>query len=693
MADEKKGLKSLKGLTLNQKLHLNSVYEQAAAARQQGMGYSEVNAHIRTATGGRVGGLSHLERLLNTGEVRAAREEKYRAEDVAAKGRGEKLVESVQNVGDAMMLGWGGEAAGAVGAGIAGLKGQDPGEAFYNTQEGADTLVRGARATNPAAAGVGRAAGMMAPGMAAAGMMPARAAAGASLPLRGRLIKGLGTTAAAAAGGAVEGASDPRQEGGRWAGAEQGAKLGGAVGAGIGLGLPLAGAAFAATGIGPAVGDAVKPAARRAHGLLAGMLEDAGIAPGQLAQRMDELPAGSAIGDLSGGMRRRTRAIKNLAPDIEDTPAFEAIEARAVGTGERMAGELIEAAGVQAGYQPRRVFREGRKIWKKNQLDPILEGTPEVSGLGLSDLVGDNREFRRALKKAGIEGEAIDGVHKTQDLWAAREQLLFRSQSPKLDGAQKQEAWDAIEQLTKFMDERVTGFEQMLSQYKHLRAVESAFEVGEVFGGRSVRELGEAMDDMNLDDPEIAEALRQGVASWFNKGLEDAATGGTVASKLRNLTPRMRNRLKILFGDDTGALEEYVERTLKDQEARWAKLHNAIRGNSTTAQQLSDMDGVLADPTRAPRIRDFTDRLWLVLNTSPGTRRETLLELGQTMLADDLSPEQIRVITDSMLELVQRQGVMRARVAAPLGAQASQAPGLFDEQPTEPEAYRGFNNF
>jgi hypothetical protein len=691
MPQEKKGIKSLRGLKPEQVQHLQTVYEGAVQLKQQGMGYSEVNAQIRTATGGRVGGMSHLERLLNTGEVRAAREEKYRAEDVAAKGRGEKLVESVQNVGDAMMFGWGGEAAGGLSALMAG-----PGQgrqAFQETQAGADALTQGARATNPAAAGVGRAAGMMAPGMAAAGLMPARAAAGASLPLRGKLMKGLGTTAAAAAGGALEGASDPNAPGGRGAGAIQGAKLGGAVGAGIGLGVPLAGAAFAATGLGPQIGQAVKPTARRAHGLLAGMLEDAGIQPGQLASRMDELPAGSAIGDISGGMRRRTRAIKNLAPDLEDTPAYEGIQARAAGTGERMADDLIEAAGMQAGYQPKRVFREGRRIWKKNQLDPILENTPEVSGVGLKDLVGDNREFRRALKKAGIEDEAMENVHKTEQLWAAREQLLFRSKSPKLDGHQKQEAWDAIEQLTKFMDERVTGFEQMLSQYKHLRAVEGAFEVGEGFSGRSVRELTEQMDDMNLEDPEIANALRQGIASWFTKGMEDAATGGAVANKLRQLTPRMRNRLKVLFGDETGALEEYVEQTLKDQERRWAKLHNAIVGNSTTAQQLSDMEGVLADPTRAPRIRDFTDRMWLVLNTNKATRRETLLELGQLMLADDLSPEQIRVITDSMLELVQQQGVMRARVAAPIGAQTSQAPGLFPQDEEPQPAPQGFNNF
>lgn len=683
MPQEKpKGLKSLKDLSPAQREHLQRVYEGAKGLRAEGMGYSEVNAQIRTATGGRVGGLSHLERLLNTGEVRAAREAKYAAEDAAQQGRGERLLGSVQNVGDAMMFGYSGEVAG----GLSKLFGGDYGE----TQAGADALIQGAKDVSPVAAGVGRGAGMMAPGLIASAAMPARAAAGGSLPLRGKLMRGIGTTAAGVAGGAFEGASDPNQPGGRAAGAAEGARVGGIVGAGLGIGLPLAGAALAAPAA--AVGRRVKPAARRAHGLLASMLEDAGIHPRELGERMADLPAGSAIADLSGGMRRRMRAVKNLAPDLEDTPAYEAIQARSVGTGERIADELVEAAGLQAGYQPRRVFRESRRIWKKNQLDPILEQTPEVNGAGLTDLVGDNREFRRALKKAGLDPKNLDGVHQTEQLWAAREQLLFRSRSPKLDNHQRGKAYEAIEDLTRFMDERVTGFKQMLGEYKRIRGVESAFEVGERFGGQSVRKLEEAMDGLNLDDPETAEALRQGIASWFNKGLEDAATGGSVASKLNSLTPRMRNRLKILFGDNTGDLERYVRETIENQEARWARLHRALVGNSTTAQQLSDMEGVLADPTRAPRIRDFADRVWLVLNTSKGTRRETLLELGQTMLADDLTPQQIQVLTDSMLEMVQQQGVLRARVAAPIGAQASQAErGLFPEdRPQEPS---GFNNF
>ena len=663
--------------TPEEKAKLYTLYGWARTAARQGLGHQEINAEINKIAGRlKVHGIAGLERALG---IHAG--EQAKAQELADKGRGEKLAESVMNVGDAMTFGYGGELAGGVAGAAAMLPGgQTPHEAYSETQAGADALIQGAKETSPVAAGVGRAAGMAAPTLLTAAAGGGPAAARASLPLRGKLARGVGTGIAGAAGGAAEGFSDPNQEGGRIEGAVQGMKWGGGVGLGLGLGIPLVGAAAGA--IGSKVGSATKPVRKRAHGLLANILEDSDVPPGTLPEVMGDLPAGSAIGDIKGALRRKARAVRNMSPDLEDTPEMASIQGRATATGERMGDDLRAAAGLEGGYQPKQVFAASRKVWKKNQLTPILEETPFVRTDGLQEMAEHNAELTRALKKKGIKvgeiGEEID----TDLLWATREQLLARAKNPKLDNHQRGQVYDAISELTPYMDERIAGFGDMLAQYKHINAVESAFEIGEAAGTSSVRVLEETMDGLDLDNPEISEAFKQGLAAWFEKGLEDTAAGGAVASKLRALTPRMQAKLKAVFGGKGDELAAYVERDIVNKERRWSLLHNAINNNSTTPQQLNDIEGVMADPTRAPQIRDFINRAYLFINTNPGTRRETLRELGQLMLDDTMSPSQIKLLSDSMVDMMETQGLQARSAVAGMGAQASefgpgQGPSLF----------------
>lgn len=680
---KKRALKTLRGVPAAEVEYLGRVYEQARRDRDEGMSYSAVNAEIRASTGGRVGGLSHLEKLLDTGEVKKAREEKYRAEDVAAKGRGERALESVQNIGDAMTFGWGGEAAGlAAGLGAAMVPGgQGFGEAYRETQAGADQLVQGARETSPVAAGLGRAAGMGATSLAAAHMLPSTAASRAAQPLRAKIGGGLARgTAGGFGGGFMEGASDPNAEGGRLAGGLRGGLWGSAIGGPLGAVAPLV--AAGAGKLAAAAGAGGSAAQRRARGIFSDLLEDAGISTQEFAERGARAPRGTVPGELTGGLRRRTRAVRNLAPDLEDTPQMRALERRQAATGERMAGELREAAGLEAGYQPRRVFQRSREVWKAEQLDPLMARSPRVSGDGLGDLVENNRELRRALRKGGVDIDDLNSEHDFQKLWAAREELLHRANSPDLNGFERDQTYKAIEDLSELLNERVPGFSQMIGKYKQIKAVESAFEIGESFAGKSARELEDAMDMLDLDDPEVSHAFKQGLMAWFEKGLEDTTgQGGAVAAKLRALTPRMRARLNAMFGS-TDDVVEYAERYLAEKEVMWARMHSAISGNSTTAQQATDMLGIMDDPTRAPMIRDFLNKTWLFLRTNPSTRKETLMELGQLLIDADVldNPAQLQLLVDSIEDIRGTVALTRTGVGpVGVGAQASE----FEPDPRE----------
>ena len=655
---------------------LFKLYGWVRKAERQGMDYQEINDEINRLVGAKykIHGQAGLEKALGIYD-----EEKAAAERVAQKGRGEKLTESAMNVGDAMLFGYGAEAAGlAAGAGAAMVPGgQGFGQAYQETQAGADQLIQGARETSGLAAGIGRGTGMAAPSLlGGVAMGGGRAAATGSLPLRAKMVRGVGTGAAGMAGGAFEGASDPNAEGGRMGGAGRGAMWGGALGLGLGLGIPLVGAGVGA--IGSKVGSATQPARKRAMGLLANMMEGSKMPPGTLPELMDDLPAGSAIADLSGSLRRKARAIKNMSPDLEDTIELEGLERRSAATGERMIEGMRGAADLPPGYSSKKVFKAGRLQWLDDHLNPMLEANPYIEIPGLKELAKRNPQVAKALKYKKVNME--DPLFA--NLWGTRQRLQRLGKlTDKIDGDDLQLIWDGEKELLTLMEEAHAGTREMMGQYRHIKAVEDAYEIGESVGSQSVHELGEAMDDLNLAEPEIAEGFKQGLAAWFEKGLEDTLAGGAVASKLQKLTPRMRARVKALFGGKDRDLQGYIEDTLRNQERRWSKLHRALVSNSSSPQQLSDMEGVINDPTRAPAIRDFINRAYLIVNTSPGTRRETLLELGKLTLDTTMTPAQIRLLSDAMSDMMVQQGFMRRRVIAAAGGMASEAgQGLFGSE-------------
>lgn len=486
------------------------------------------------------------------------------------------------------------------------------------------------------------------------------------------LGQGARGAAMGAVGGAAEGASDP---GVRMEGAGQGAMWGAAGGGILGAAMPALGAAAGAAA--SKVSDALPAAERKATGLLGRALDRAGVPAERLPQQVGSMPRGSVIGDIDASLRREARAAVNVAPKLDDVDQpLQKLRTRHADRGARIAQGLRRNAELPAGYDPEDVFQTQRSQWLADHVDPLYGQMVPSQGL-MPEHLTRNPQMRAALKRAGLDPDKLPDEIDFERLWATRQELKRRMRDVDLNQYEQGKASEAIGTLEGFLEDRVPPASALFSEYRRIKQVEELYDVGRKLGsGDEVIALDKAIEQAG-DDPEKQKALQQGLVSWFEGKLSRKGAGGSVARDLMDLPPRTRNQLKTMFGEDKlDELAVFISDELEGRELRWDKLMSTLTGNSTTAQQASDMRKLMG-PDRAPQIRDLWNRIYTTAMTNVEFSEEVAFEYGK-MLLGDLDDAAIRRITDTMIDLSQSQTMQTFRGTVPTGAAASDfGPSLF----------------
>jgi hypothetical protein len=387
-------------------------------------------------------------------------------------------------------------------------------------------------------------------------------------------------------------------------------------------------------------------------------------------------------------MRRSARAARNVASELDDD-VVDVVARREHGRGQRMATGLRERADLPAGYDPQKVFNEHRSRWLQEHVEPLYPHPTRTQGL--LDGLADNKQMTAALKRSGIDPEDMAEEVPFEKLWATRQELKRQLRDMDLNNYEKGQAQKALDSLEGLLEDRVPAAQALFAEYARIKDVEELYDIGRQLGsGDATLDLTRALEKAG-DDTEKLTGLRQGLVSWFEGKLLRKGPGSSVAQDLMLLPPRTRAQLRTLFGEDKlDDMVRFIGDELEGRELRWSKLTRALQGNSTTPQQLADMQDLLG-PTRGPTVRDLYNRIWTAAMTNVDFSRDVAYHFGKQLMTD-FDDKTIRLLTDTMVEMAQAQGLTARGIIATGAAASEYGPGLFDGE-EERENSLGFTNF
>jgi hypothetical protein len=496
----------------------------------------------------------------------------------------------------------------------------------------------------------------------------------------------LGGAALPVVGAGKVGAAVTARTGHRILGAAAGGAFGGATGGGLvgfAEGETLAGRAFgggAGTVLGAGVGGPLgligsassrrfnqrTHAADNARHVVDRSLREAGHPNIESARgALGDLGEGSVLADLSPTIGREVKAAVNQAPSlVRDGGPVSFVRARDIGSGGRHADALRQAADLPNSYGESLDFAEAvKKRVSADHFQPLEAAHPVVSGLNVRNALQhpDIAIFAREVDPAIVPASNALSQMGVPAHVIAQAKGLYRE--PTFVEAQGilQRLWDAFDGST-LIDERrrlgeayrlfrgalaedVPGFDAAQTAWARSQSVIDAHALGRTAAGKSADDASRAL--YGLDSTEAKDAFRQGLLDAFEVQLRGGrGTGGGLANSLETLAyaqgPRpaggmdaagiadkteIMQKLRLLVQDDAA-----FGRMLREQgrEGRWAETWNAISGNSTSAQQLSDIFRQIPQSKQA----------WYrtLLNMVGGqSRDERILSaelIGRTLLSD-----------------------------------------------------------
>lgn len=488
---------------------------------------------------------------------------------------------------------------------------------------------------------------------------------GAALPIGGGAAVGtriaartgsrlLGGLAGGAAGGGLGGAVTGLMEGEDAAGRAMGAIGGGAVGFALG---GVLGGAGAAAGRRFAKGT---HAATRAASRVNDVLYDAGVRMDGLGDALERIGPGSVPADLGANVGREARAAVNQASSLSRPGGpVSRIQARAAERGDRMADELVDAAGFRGMPMARslQLAGEARDEVRRVHYAPLEARYPAVS----------SKKIMAAADGRLPAGHKPSFAELQDALMDLRDDATEAAQSGRPYASQK--AMEKYDRLRNAMAEELDGFAEAQTRYMHASKRVEAHDMGRSMANKNPREIQEAMSE--LPDEASRDAFRRGVLDRKEDTLRRTESGGAEMSKLLSPGSRTDETLQILMGSDEG-----YARVLKgsERENRWAATWAALSGNSTSAQQINDVFTMM--PKSKAQL--FTRLIEMVAGDTDAERVRTAELIGNALLTEG---------DDAARELARRlsQAPQRAApVGAAIGAAAAQVPlrgGLLSPSP------------
>lgn len=562
-------------------------------------------------------------------------------------------------------LGFGDEIAGGISAlGALRKGGETPSEAYARgTQAQRDRIERFRAEQSPVLSGGLELAGGLVPGALTAGAAFARATAHPHLVRRamgaaGRMA-GLGAVEGGVYGvGTGEGGLQDRAAGGL-VGSALGAVGGGLLGA---AGVPVGAVTRRMTSAVPAVRDAaVDRATRNAIG---GMLEDTGRTPQALVAAQRTLPqtqtsfpslaaADKVLGDYA-------RATKNLAQSLrrEGGMADRITDDQLVHSGLRIIDATRRNTRLVPVADPDAALKVATDAWRRKFLRPLLasKGDTPVGSTRIRALLANFPEIKQ-FWRGNAEKVSQTSRYKFREAWDTLQTMSDKIGS-KMPSNEKEDLIAATSALRKMLVEEIPEFGESQQVYSGIMRRFDAYKAGQKLTNADGRTIRNAVNALG-DDSGAKIAMRQGLADKLETVLQDYTGGrGGVGGRLVRGGPFARERLRPLFDSDE-AFERWGQSL--QGERRYQRLANALGGNSTTPQQLSDQAKLEAVVTRGPSL---LNEIISIVVEDPKLQRQMAEKLGTLLL--ETGPEEAL----DMLMSATRRPSLAAQMTAPptLGA-------------------------
>jgi hypothetical protein len=490
-----------------------------------------------------------------------------------------------------LTFGWGDELSGAIDAALGGSYA----ETRDREREAADAF----RATNPKTALAAEVAGSLLLPFGAAGTA-ARSASLGRMAVAGGLV-GAGTGALAGAG-----ASEATTPAGVYEDTKDAAGLG--FGLGAGLGAAARPAAAMLGGVPHVLQDLLAPATaaeRRATSGLARIIPEGADAT---ARQMEQVrPGRGMVADLSPDMGDALRAATNKSSAVSQAVRPELV-ARGAGTGERLAEDLLQTAGLPGLNLPevtaaaKNVVGRGRPLNQKlygplERLYPALTPSEETAPL-LELLTHPEVEkiYAGVVGSGGRTGapsftqmQAV--LHKLQDATSA----AYRRGENNLAS----EMQTLSEQFSGAMEQAMPGFRAANRGYATAQHTLRAFDDGATAMSVDSRALaGMLARARKSGGEEAVTAFRMGALDKMAQDLRALATNRDAATRFTAMGPELEARLAQLFPSE-GAMKRFLARA--DVERMFRTTQERVAGNSTTTLQSEMIGKITGTPTGLAR--------------------------------------------------------------------------------------------
>jgi hypothetical protein len=471
----------------------------------------------------------------------------------------------------------------------------------------------------PVGGGAKLATSMMRPGMGLLGRMGAAAVAGG----------GTGLLAGALQGG---GMSEPMpwEDPGQYArDVAAGGAIGGGLGAAVGGVLPAIGAGagkagrFARELIGP------EGAARSEAGrTLRRTLEAAGLTPDEVAAELERLGPHATIADVDPVLAREARAASNQAPSLGRSGGpVEGIAARQEARGDRMARAMREAAGISETYDDAYKASEAAvDAVRKQHYQPLEQMYTAVDDAGVARMLNDPgiSPFVRRVAKEVYDGKRLPNFRELQEIRGYVEDAFLsakRAGRVNRSGTYRQ----YLNDLTDAMEDAMPGYRAANAAYRDAQSTLKSFKRGYDMWNKPAREQASAIAELK---PDAQEAFRIGLLTRWEEALTTREGGGAAAGRLMAAGDEVKAQLLQLFGGEDG-LNMFLR--TRDIEGAFAVTSNWLRGNSTTAMQLSDA------LESAPMSRSaLLNRVWNALFSPGEARRLQAEQVGGLLMSRDV---------------------------------------------------------
>jgi len=354
-------------------------------------------------------------------------------------------------------------------------------------------------------------------------------------------------------------------------------------------------------------------------------MKDDGLTVAQMKARQQEAKdlgyTNTIYPDLGEeGVLKQTRAIVNKSPEAA-TLADQFLRPRQ----EQMASRI--------GQRSDEMIAPGVSPFEQSQAQAVIRDTEApmmniiredpVDAQALADAVNRRDEVRAQFEKSREINQGFRPEDRLPDFQGDLEnQVTVPLQSAEFARQGIDVLQDRITKDPSALDKRLSGlysnikedvytaanhpvYRELMKTRENTYKIEEAAVAGaEAFSGKSASEIEL---QMSMLAPDELAAYKAAFVSALKNQINRVARGTNVSRKLNN--QNVEDQLRALFQGDGEAFKRYYD-GVRTQETRMARTYGQVKGNSTTASQLDEMNSL-------GKVQDVFDALGVAAYPAP----------------------------------------------------------------------------